>query len=88
MASDKYGIGQDNVTSPSMNPIAVVPHDSNLLPTIPKGLWIGTGGDVTLRAVNGGVDVVFKAVPSGHILPVRAAAVRATGTTATDIVAL
>lgn len=88
MATDRYGIGQDNVTSPSMAPVAITPHDTNALTNIPKGLWIGTGGDVTLRGVNSGVDVVFKAVPSGHILPVRASHVRATGTTATDIVAL
>lgn len=88
MPTDRYGIGQDTVSSPSLNPVAVVPSDSVALKDIPKGLWIGTGGDVTIRAVNSGVDVLFKAVPSGHILPVRAAFVKATGTTATDIVAL
>lgn len=88
MPTDRYGIGQDTVSSPSLAPVALTPSDSVELAVIPKGLWIGTGGDVTLRAVNGGVDVVFKAVPSGHILPVRARFVRATGTTATDIVAL
>lgn len=87
MAVDNYGIEKDTVFSSSMAPFSVTPHDTNPLATVPKGLYIGTGGDVVLRGVNGGTDVTFKNVPDGKDLPVRASHVRATGTTASDIVA-
>jgi len=41
-----------------------------------------------MRGVNGEADQVWKNVPSGAILPFRAQYVRATGTTAADILAL
>jgi hypothetical protein len=51
-------------------------------------LFVGTGGDIALK--NGeGDSVVFKNIPNGIFLPVKAVKkVFATGTTATDIVAL
>lgn len=89
MASiDKYGSQSDTITSAALAPYAVTPNDSTDLATIPKGIWVGTGGDVRLRGVNSVADVTFKAVPSGFIIPVRASRILATGTTATDIVAL
>ncbi|MEZ5656801.1 MAG: hypothetical protein R3E04_13125 [Sphingobium sp.] len=55
---------------------------------IPKALYVGTGGTVILRGVDSAADVTFKNVANGQILDVQAQFVRATGTTATDIVAL
>ena len=51
-------------------------------------LFVGTGGDIALE--NGeGDSVVFKNIPGGMFLPVKGVQkVLATGTTATDIVAL
>lgn len=86
--TDRYGVEQDTVISSSMQPVAVTPHDSNALSIIPKGLYIGTGGNVALRGVNASADVTFSNVPSGTILPVRASHVRSTGTTASNIIAL
>jgi hypothetical protein len=66
----------------------VTPHDSNALADVPKALFVGTGGTLVLRGVNGSSDATWKNVPSGSVLPFRAQYVRATGTTAADIVAL
>ncbi|MBN8832091.1 MAG: hypothetical protein J0G94_16060 [Sphingomonadales bacterium] len=55
---------------------------------LPKAIFVGTGGNITLRAADGSADVVFKNVASGQILDVRARFIRATGTTAADIVGL
>ena len=55
---------------------------------MPKALYVGTGGDIVLRGVGFTSDVTFRNVASGQILDVRASHVRATGTTAADIVAL
>lgn len=77
----------DTPSAPSRSVRAVTPHDSNPLPTLPKALYVGTGGHVALRCVDDMADVVFRNVPSGSIIRARASHVRATGTTASDILA-
>lgn len=85
---DAFAGSLDSVSAPATRAGAVVPHDTNPLPDIPKALFVGTGGHVTLRGSGGGGDVVFRNLADGTILPVRALFVRAAGTTAADIVAL
>lgn len=53
-----------------------------------KAIFVGTGGDVVLRAVESSGDVTFRNIASGSILDVRVSAIRATGTSAADIVGL
>lgn len=88
MPADAFASLTDAINDPARAPFAVTPHDTNALPAVPKALYIGTGGAVTLRGVDGSADVLFKNVASGQVIDVRAAYVRATGTTAADIVAL
>jgi hypothetical protein len=67
--------------------VAVTPNDSTDL-TVGKALiYVGVGGDVKLKLVSG-AELVFKNVPAGMFMPVLASRVFATGTTATDILAL
>ncbi len=82
---DSYG---DSVADPSRAPFAVVPHDTSPLAVVPKALFVGTGGTLVLRGLDSAADVTFKNLANGQILDVRASHVRATGTTAADIVAL
>jgi hypothetical protein len=86
--ADLFSAFADSLGAPATRTRAVVPHDVNPLPNIPKALYVGTGGDVTLRGINDKADTLFANVPSGGLLPVRAAYVRDTGTGAADIVAL
>ena len=88
MPNDTFLLQADNASSPSRAPFAVVPSDTDPLAVVPKALYVGTGGDVALRGASGTADVVFKNVASGQMIDVRAGYVRATGTTASDIVAL
>ena len=85
---DQFSSHGDSVSAPATRAVAVAPHDVNALADIPKALFVGTGGNVTMRGAGGGADVLFKNVPDGSVLPFRAQFVRATGTSATDIVAL
>lgn len=85
---DPFSHLADQVSAPATRAVAVVPHDTAALGDIPKALFVGTGGTLTMRGPGGGADVAWKNVPAGSILPFRAQYVRATGTTATDIVAL
>ncbi|MEG3181987.1 spike base protein, RCAP_Rcc01079 family [Sphingomonas sp. LT1P40] len=86
--SDQFQNHADQVSAPATRAVAVVPHDSNALSDIPKALFVGTGGNITMRGVNGTADSLWKNVPAGTVLPFRARYVRATGTTAADMLAL
>lgn len=74
-------------SDPAVNALAVTPSDSTDLTAAPcRALYVGTGGNIS--AVVGGNTVTFTGVPSGSILPVRISRVRATSTTASNIIAL
>ncbi len=72
-------------TSAADNAVTVTPSDSAVIP-YPRSIYVGVTGDVKVTMKGGGV-VTFKAVPVG-VLPVRPVLVWATGTSATDILAL
>ena len=86
--TDAFSRQADSAEAPSAHPFAVVPSNAAPLAMIPKALYIGTGGTLVLRTASGTADVTFKNLGDGQILPVRAQFVRATDTTAADIVAL
>ena len=86
--TDAFFRQADTAETPSSRPLAIAPSNTVPLAATPKALYIGTGGTVVLRTASGAADVTFKNLASGQILPVRAQFVRATGTTAADIVAL
>ena len=65
----------------------VTPNDSNTFDRHPRALYVGTGGDVTIRTPQGST-LAFKNVPDGGYVFCRCDQVRATGTDASDIVAL
>ena len=50
-------------------------------------LYVGVGGDVVLT-LQSGSDATFKNLASGQILPVKYTAIKATNTTATNMLAL
>lgn len=86
--ADQFSSVADAVFAPANRAVAVAPHDTNALADVPKALFVGSGGTIVLRAAGSTADVTLKGVAAGAILPVRASHVRATGTTAADIVAL
>jgi len=88
MPSDPFAQFSDMVAAPACAPFAVTPSDAAPLPVVPKALYVGTAGDLVLRGVAGASDVTFRNVAAGQVIDVRAGFVRATGTTAADIVAL
>lgn len=86
--TDTFQSAADSVSSPARSARAVTPHDANPLADIPKALFVGTAGDITMRGIDGTADQLWKNVPAGAILPFRAHYVRATGTSAANILAL
>jgi hypothetical protein len=86
--ADQFSNHADKVSAPATRAVAVTPHDSSALADIPKALFIGGAGSIVARGAGGGADVRFDGLAAGSVLPFRASHVRATGTTATGIVAL
>ena len=67
---------------------AVTPSDTYPIKGSPaRALYVGVTGDVTALNENGEA-VLFSSVPAGAVLPIATARVNATGTTATNLVAL
>lgn len=73
--------------APSRRAYAVTPSDSETLPLLPRGLYIGTGGDVVVRPIEADADVTYKNLPDASYVAVQVLYVRATGTTASNIIA-
>lgn len=71
---------------PAVDAAAITPNDSGDHGQF-RGLYVGTGGNITLITV-GGSTVLFSNVPTGVILPVSGNTVKSSGTTASNIVAL
>lgn len=88
MASDQFQLSSDSVISPARKCFAITPNDTTELPAVVKALYIGTGGDLTVKAADDSAFVTFRNIPDGFIIDIRAVAVRATGTSAADIVGL
>lgn len=74
--------------------VSVTPSDtyvfdasSDTVPNPPRAIYVGTGGDISLVSLDGDT-VIFKNVVTGTLLPVYFKQVKATGTTASNLVAI
>jgi len=67
--------------------VDVTPNNSTDLAKVPASLYVGSTGDVKVDMLNGGT-VTFVNVPDGTFLPILVTRVYATGTDATNIIAL
>jgi hypothetical protein len=86
MERDKYFGEAIKLSDPVNEAVAVVP--GTPLENVSRALWVGTGGDISAKL---GDDIsfhTFKNVPDGTALPFRVSEVRASGTTANDMLAL
>jgi hypothetical protein len=74
--------------APALGAAAVTPNDSTDLVVRPaRSLFIGGAGNVAVITAAGDT-VTFNGLAAGSILPVQVTRVLATGTTATNIIAL
>ena len=80
---------QWNSDVPAENAALVTPDDANDLAVVTRGLLVGTSGALKVTT-NGGQTLVIPAscVVAGTLLPLRVKRVWATGTTASNIVAI
>ncbi|MXU64187.1 spike base protein, RCAP_Rcc01079 family [Oceanomicrobium pacificus] len=85
--ADLFRNHNQNLTAPPQNALAVVPDDATDLPWITRALYVGGGGDLRVR-MQDGTDVTLANASAGTQYALRVERVLATGTTATDIVAM
>ena len=84
--SDPFADHLSGLESPASKLSIVTPDDTTDLPEACRALNVAGSGTVALTTVGGTTATVY--VTAGIAFPVRARRVLATGTTATDIVAM
>ncbi len=86
-ATDTFAAGRAALTTPAEHAFAITPHDTNELEYVTRELYAGSGGTIVAVLKNGD-EVTLASVPSGARLPYRIRQIKATGTTATNLVGL
>jgi hypothetical protein len=87
MTLDTFRSFGRSLITPPEDAAAVEPSDSEALSHVTRALYVGGAGDVRLRVLGGG-EVTLSGLAAGSLVPIRAAQVFATGTTATALVGL
>lgn len=88
MAIDRFAGHGSGLTAPADQAASITPNDGADLPLATRGIYVGAGGNLAVILQGSALPVTFVGVPTGTLLPVRAARVLATGTTAGSLVAL
>lgn len=76
-----------HLTNPAAGGFAVTPSDSAPLANAARGIYVGGTGDLKVDLA-GGATLTFAALAAGVLHPLQVRKVYATGTTATNIVAV
>lgn len=66
----------------------IVPSDTDELPAVTTKLWVGSTGDISVILAGDTVAVILKSIPAGTMLDLRIKQVKASGTTASNMVGL
>lgn len=85
--TDQFKDHATALDSPAAHAFPVSPSDGALLPETTRAVYVGVAGDLAIVMKSGG-EALFTNVQAGSLLPIRAAQVKATGTTAQNIVGL
>ena len=88
MAYDPFDSVSDSIIAPARDAFAITPDNNAGFARATRAIYVGTGGDMVARLVGAAEDVTFRNVSAGSVLAVRLTAVRASGTTAEDLVGL
>lgn len=85
-AEDTFKGYVPGIESPATDGEAVTPSDTLDLAKVSRALYVGTGGTLKVTLASG-TDLTFSAIAAGWH-PLRVSRVWATGTSATDLVAV
>ncbi|MDU8943278.1 spike base protein, RCAP_Rcc01079 family [Ovoidimarina sediminis] len=76
-----------SLTSPAVAAVAITPSDSTEMSFATRALYVGSGGDVTVKLKNGDV-VTFRGLQAGVLYPLQIVQVLVSGTTASNMVGI
>lgn len=88
MPLDNFDTSIDSLIAPARHCFAINPDNGSALSVLPKAIYVGSGGDIVLRAADSVQDVTFVNVAGGTVLDIRALHIRAAGTTASNLIGL
>jgi hypothetical protein len=83
----RYSGRADAISAPAQSGFAITPNDAADLAAETRGLWVGASGDLSLVLASGD-EVTMPGVVGGTLLPLRVRRVKASGTSATQLVGL
>lgn len=88
MATDTFlNVSGQSWAATASSAAPVTPSDSVPLSNVTR--WVYVGGTGTLTVImNDGTTAEFQGIPAGALLPIRVSQVKATGTSATLIIAM
>lgn len=75
------------LTAPATAAETITPSDSNDLNFVTRAIYLGQAGDLSVT-MQSGETVLLRGMQAGVFYPLRVSYVRATGTTAADIIGL
>jgi hypothetical protein len=85
--SEKYSDRAGSIVAPARHAFAATPSDVTDLSEETRAIYVGGSGDLSVVMVSG-AEAMFAGVVAGTVLPVRAIRIKATGTTATQLLGL
>ena len=88
MLLDPFSTTSDSLIAPARTAFNLVASDTDDLPHATKAVYVGTGGDIVMRAIGSDTDVALLNVVTGSVLAIRIKAIRITGTTAQNLIGL
>lgn len=80
--------GYGSVNAPFGRGTVVTTHDTNALPFSTRAIYVGGAGNITARFHGASADTLLTGLLVGNVYHFSLSHIRATGTTATNIVAL
>lgn len=84
---DQFSNHAPGLESPAAHGFAIAPSDGADLADVTRAIYVGGSGNLALTLLSG-ATLTLAGVAGGTLLPLRAKAVKATGTTATNLVGL
>lgn len=85
--TDRFDTFSSGLDAPASHGFAIAPHDVTELAEVTRALYVGGAGAVAVVLASG-ASLTFSGIAGGTVLPLRLRQVRATGTTATQLVGL
>jgi hypothetical protein len=81
----QYEFESTGLVSPARSAFSISPSDSEDLEKVPRAIFVGGSGNISVIMVDG-TEVVFNNAQAGSFLPIRVSRIKSTNTTATNLI--